>query len=72
MVRTLELAMEKASQLSEAAQELIGREMLERIASLAALRADIQIGIDQLEAGHGGPLDVEDVIRRGRRRLAER
>ena len=64
--------MAKASQLPEAAQELIGRELLERIASLAALRADIQIGIDQLDAGLGGPLDVEEVIRRGRRRLAER
>ena len=64
--------MAKASQLPEAAQELIGRELLERIASLAALRADIQIGIDQLDAGLGGPLDVEEVIRRGRRRLGER
>jgi len=64
--------MAKAAQLPEAAQELIGRELLERIASLAALRADIQIGIDQLDAGLGGPLDVKEVIRRGRRRLAER
>lgn len=72
MVRTLELAIAKASQLPEAEQELIGREMLERMEALAGLRADVQAGIDGLEAGRGKPLDVEDVIRHGHKRLAER
>ena len=38
----LELAMAKASQLPEPAQEALGREMLERIEALAALRAELQ------------------------------
>jgi hypothetical protein len=72
MTSTLELAMAKASELSEAAQDMIGREILERIEALAALRAEIQIGIDELDAGLGRPLDVEDIIRRGRKRLAKK
>lgn len=72
MTSTLELAMAKASELPEAAQDMLGREILERIEALAALRADIQVGIDELDAGLGRPLDVEEVIRRGRKRLAER
>jgi hypothetical protein len=64
----LELAIAKASELPEAAQDMIGREILERIEALAALRAEIQIGIDELDAGLGRPLNVEDIIRRGRKR----
>ena len=66
MVRTLELAISKAAELPEAAQEQLGRELLERIDLLAALRADIEIGLRQLEAGQGRELDIEDVIRRAR------
>ena len=36
---------------------------------LHALRKDIQIGLDDLEAGRSSPFDVEDIIRRGRQRL---
>ena len=36
---------------------------------LNALRKDIQIGLDDLEAGRSSPFDVEDIIRRGRQRL---
>ncbi len=72
MTSTLRLAMEKAAQLPEAAQEQIGLELLDRIAALEELRAEIQIGIDQLDAGLGEPLDVEDVKRRGREWLARR
>jgi hypothetical protein len=66
MVKTLELALQKASSLPEAAQEQLGRELLDRIASLTELRAEIEIGIRQLDAGLGKELDVEDVIRRAR------
>ena len=66
MVRTLELAISKVAELPEAAQEQLGRELLERIDSLAALRTDIEIGVRQLEAGQGRELDIEDVIRRAR------
>lgn len=36
---------------------------------LEALRADLQIGIDQLAAGQKSDLDIEDVKARGRARL---
>lgn len=66
MVRTLELALEKAAELSEAAQEQLGRDLLERIDALTALRNEIDIGIRELDAGKGEPLDIEEVIRRAR------
>src|ERR1700739_1071329 len=51
--KTLELAMEKAAALPDAAQEQIGREMLEHIQALADLRAQLEIGLQQLDAGRG-------------------
>jgi hypothetical protein len=70
MTSTLEIAIAKAKELPEAAQDVLGLEILDRIAALASLRAELQIGIDELDAGLGGPLDVEDIIRRGQERLA--
>ena len=67
MVKTLELAMAKAANLSEAAQEQLGRELLERIDSLTELRAEIDAGLNELDAGCGQELDVEDVIRDARK-----
>lgn len=66
MVKTLELAITKAASLPEAAQEQLGRELLERIEALAELRAEIEIGIRELDAGLGEELDIEDVIRQAR------
>ena len=66
MVKTLEMAIAKAAVLSEAAQEQLGRELLARIDTLAKLRAEIEIGIGELDAGEGEPLDVEDIIREAR------
>jgi hypothetical protein len=66
MVKTLELAMAKAAKLPEAAQEQLGRELLERIETLAELRAEIDIGIRELDAGMGEELDIEDVIKQAR------
>lgn len=66
MVKTLELAITKAANLPEAAQEQLGRELLERINTLAELRDEIDIGIRELDAGKGEPLDIEDVIRQAR------
>ncbi|MCA9065494.1 MAG: type II toxin-antitoxin system ParD family antitoxin [Planctomycetaceae bacterium] len=37
---------------------------------LEALRAEIQIGLDAIEAGRIHPFDAEDIIRRGRERLS--
>jgi hypothetical protein len=66
MVKSLELAIAKAAVLSEAAQEQLGRELLERIDTLAKLRAEIEIGIRELDAGQGESLDIEDLIKQAR------
>lgn len=70
MVRTLELAISKAAELPEAAQEQLGREILERLDTLAELRAELDIGIRELDAGLGEPLDIEDVIAQARKEHA--
>ncbi len=72
MVKTLELAITKASGLTEAAQEQLGRELLERIETLEQLRTAIALGIHELDAGLGEELDVEDVIRRAREEHAKK
>ena len=72
MVKTLELAMSKAAGLPEAAQEQLGRDLLEQIETLNALRAEIEIGIKELDAGKGEELDIEEVIREARKEHAER
>ena len=66
MVKTLELAFSKAAALPDAAQELIGREVIDYVDKLNALRADLEIGIRQLDAGEGRELDIEDLLRRAR------
>jgi phage shock protein A len=70
MVRTLEIAISKAAELPEAAQEQLAREMLERIDSLAELRAALEVGVRQLDAGEGKEHDIEEVIGRARRKHA--
>lgn len=72
MTRTLELAIAKAAELPEAAQDRLGRELLERIATLTQLRADLEVGLREFDAGLGKPLDVGDVLRRARGHHAER
>ncbi len=67
MVKALELAITKAANLPEAAQEQLGRELLERIDGLSRLRADVQIGLDELDAGKGEELDIEELIREARK-----
>jgi hypothetical protein len=72
MVKAFELAIEKVAKLPEAAQEQLGRELLERIESLEQLRAEIEIGIRELDAGLGQELDIEEVIRQAREEHAKR
>jgi hypothetical protein len=55
MVKALELAMAKAAALPEAAQEQLGRELLERIARFNELRAAVEIGVRELD-------DIEELI----------
>jgi len=66
MVKSLELAFSKAASLPDAAQEQIGRELLDRLDALARLRAEVEVGIKQLDAGEGRPLDIDDVIKQAR------
>ncbi len=66
MVRILELALSKAASLSEAAQEQLGRELLERIDELAELRAEIEVGLRELDAGLAEEMDVECLIQEAR------
>jgi hypothetical protein len=63
MVKTLELALSKVATLPEAAQEQLGRELLERIESLKNLRAEIEIGIRELDASLGEKLDIDELLR---------
>jgi Arc/MetJ-type ribon-helix-helix transcriptional regulator len=67
MVKTLELAISKAAELPEAAQEQLGRELLERIDTLSKLRAEIEIGLQQLDEGKGEELDLDDFLREVRK-----
>jgi antitoxin ParD1/3/4 len=48
------------------------RLLREREKRLASLRADIQIGLDQLDRGEGRTLDAEEVKARGHERFAKR
>ncbi len=64
MSKALQLAMTKAAALPEAAQEQLGRELLERIETLNELRAAIEVGVRQLDAGMGQELDIEAFIDR--------
>lgn len=66
MTKILELAMSKASKLSPEAQEQLGRELLERIDSLEALRAEIETGVKEIDTGLGRPLDIEELLRQAR------
>ena len=72
MVKTLELAISKAAALPEAAQEALGREILKQIDELTALRAEIEIGIQELDAGLGRELDLGEFLQRARAEHAKK
>ena len=66
MIKILKLAMAKASKLPPAAQEQLGRELIERIDTLEGLRNAIEVGVKELDAGLGQSLDIEDLINEAR------
>ena len=72
MVKTLELALSKAAALPEAAQEELGREWLRQIDALAALRAEIDVGIAELDAGLGKEIDFAAWLKEVRESYAKR
>ena len=66
--KILETAMAEVASLPEADQEKIGQELLTHVEKLRSLRAEIDKGIRSLDAGKGKKLNMEDVIRRARKR----
>jgi hypothetical protein len=72
MVKTLELAIKKALNLPEAVQERLGRELLERIEVLEHLRAEIEAGLSELDAGLGEEIDIEEIIRQAHEEHAKK
>jgi hypothetical protein len=72
MSKTLELALAKAAALPEAAQEQIAFALLERIDTFTGLKAAIDEGVAELDAGLGSPLDVEEIIREARTEYVSR
>jgi hypothetical protein len=66
MTRILRDAIAKVEALPEFAQDRIARELIDYLDKLNALRAEVEVGIRQLDAGEGRELDIEDVIRRAR------
>jgi hypothetical protein len=71
MINVLKEALDQVGTLPEADQEQIGRELLEHVLKIRALRADLQAGVDSLDRGRGQELDMNDVIRRARARHAK-
>ena len=63
MAKALDLAIAKAAGLPEGLREQLGLDLLERIDALYSLRSDIQVGLDELDAGKGEPLDIDQLIR---------
>jgi len=63
MTRVLREAITKVEALPEADQDRIARQLIDYLDKLNALRADIQKGVRQLDAGEGRELDVEEFLR---------
>jgi hypothetical protein len=63
MIKTLEQAIAEVSRLPAADQEQIGRKLLSHVDKLNALRAELDKGIQSLDAGKGSALDIEDFLR---------
>ena len=72
MVKTLELAISKVAALPEAAQEALGKDLLERIEALAALRAEIDAGLADLDAGRSREIDFDSFLRELHEEYAKR
>ncbi len=71
MTKTLEKAFAEAANLPAAAQDHIGRELLAHVRKLRRLRSDIQQGIRSLDAGQGRELNIQDFLKRARKRYAK-
>ena len=63
MTKLLEQAIEIVSTLPEADQDRIAKELIYYVDKLMALRADVEVGIRQLDAGEGRELNIDDLLR---------
>lgn len=66
----LEQAIAEVEGLPEADQEQIGRQLLSHVEKLRRLRAELDRGIQSLDAGKGEPLDIEKFIEEQHARYA--
>lgn len=66
MTKTLKLAMDKAAELPRQAQEEIARDVLERVNSIEHIRDALKVGIAELDAGLGQPVDLQTLLTRAR------
>jgi hypothetical protein len=71
MTKTFEKAVAVVADLHKADQDQIGREVLAHVRKLQKLRADLEKGVRSLRAGNGRPLDIEDFLKRARKRNAK-
>ena len=71
MMKTLALAIKKASGLHREAQEQIGMEILERVDTITWLRKEIELGIRDLDAGKRLKIDASSFIKEMRKRHAK-
>ncbi len=62
MTKVLREAIAKVEALPEAEQDRIARELIDYLDKLSALRAEVEIGIRQLDAGEGRELDIESFL----------
>ena len=63
MTKVLREAIAKVEALPEAEQDRIARELIDYLDKLSALRADLDVGIRQLDAGEGRELDINSFLR---------
>ena len=59
MTKVLRDAIAKVEALPEAEQDRIARELIDYLDKLSALRAEVEIGVRQFEAGEGRELDID-------------
>ena len=68
ITKVLKDAIDTVATLPEAEQDKIGRELLEHVEKMRALRADLRAGLASLDAGKGRKLDMKEVVARARAR----
>jgi len=68
IVKVLRDAIEEMSNLPDADQEAIGRDLLSHVEKLRSLRLEIDKGIRSLDEGGGTTLDIEEFLRKANAR----